>query len=95
MRWGTHLNFGSYQGIARIVEPEYSSELVLNGVANLVDWRLSETLDQAAGVDNELAWAPISSSTTSILSAMSGGLLPLLSAFSSICRASLRKTGAI
>jgi hypothetical protein len=92
MRWGTHLNFGSYQGIARIVEPEYPSELVLSGVANLADWRL---LDQAAGVDNELAWAPISSSTTSILSARSGGLLPLLSAFSSICRASLRKTGAI
>lgn len=33
-------------------------------------------------------WVPISNSTTSILSAMTGGLLPLLRAASSICMAS-------
>lgn len=43
----THLNFGSqdYKSISRIVEPEYSSELVLSEVANVADfkfWRLSK-----------------------------------------------------
>jgi len=64
-----------YKAIARITGLKHSSTSVLNQVADVADFKLlrfSQSI-MAARVDNEPAWVPISSSTTSILSVVTGG----------------------
>ena len=68
------LRFGSYdhKSIAETVEPEYSSELVLSKVGSVADFNLLLSMPlcpgtTGAGTENELAWVPVSSCSTSYL----------------------------
>lgn len=87
----THLNLcpQNYVRISGICETKDATKLVhseVSNIANLEFWWLRRPVSDHLYILQDLSkaqtWVPISSSTTSILSAMTGGLFPLLSAAS-------------
>ena len=90
---GTNLDLclQNEMSISRVGETKNASELVDSEVAyitNLELWGLEDVMGSETAEPTKGTWDPISSSTTSMRSAMIGGLFPLLRAVSSIWMAS-------
>lgn len=94
---GTHLDLGPQDNmrISGIGQAKNAAKLVHRQLPNVANLQLRRLGSRVVCKHHELecipgcirTCVPISSSTTSILSAMTGGLLPLLRADSSICMA--------